>query len=378
MRYLKMRNLFLLVFVLIQSGVTAQTTIVDSIIHNGVWRNYRLFLPSGFSASDQLPLVFNLHGYTSNALEQELYTSFNSVADSAKVVVCHPNGLNNSWNVIGAPGIDDVGFIDALITLFYNQYSINLNRVYSTGLSNGGFMSSLLACTLSGRIAAIAPVAGTNFATIQNTCSPGRKVPVLYIHGTNDPVVNYSGAANYASAVDFSNLWSSINNCSALSDTFQLPDVSISDSCTAERITWLNCDSSKNVIHYRILNGGHTWPGAFFPIGITNQDFNASKIIWEFFSQNSLNTYVEDNPESKKISISPNPFSQFTEINLPYAIESGINIFSVDGRLLKSMHHTEKYFRVDLDDLKPGFYLMNVYYQKSIEAFRILKVNRDY
>jgi polyhydroxybutyrate depolymerase len=350
----------------------AQTTVIDSIIHDGVWRNYRIFLPTGFNTATPLPLVFNLHGYTSNAIQQEAYSGFDSVADTAHVVMCYPNGLNNSWNVIGGT-VDDVGFIDTLITLLHNQYNINLNRVYSTGLSNGGFMSNLLGCVLADRFAAIAPVAGSNVIAVQASCSPSRHMPILYIHGTADPVVNYNGDVGYSSAADLMDLWANIDGCTQITDTVPFADISPNDGCTAERITWHGCEGNNQVIHIRIIDGGHTWPGASFTIGVTNQDFIASKVIWDFFNQYTLNTGIDNIESGNRINAFPNPFYSSTEIEIPFQAKSHVNIYSPDGRLIESSQHTGSIIQLNEEGLAPGIYFLNVSYENFSETIRILK-----
>ena len=361
-------------FIITFSSIQSQTTTIDSIFYDGLWRNYRLFLPNGFNTISQHPLVFNLHGYGSNAFEQEIYSGFDAVADTANVIVCYPNGLNNSWNAFNRSP-DDIGFIDTLITVLQNKYNINLNRLYSTGMSNGGFMSNYLACELSHRFAAIAPVAGTNSLFVQTNCSPSRHVPVLYIHGTADATVPYSGSTFFVSASEFMNLWSNINGCSTNIDTTLLSDISISDQCRAERITWHDCDSNKQVIHYRIIDGGHTWPGSPFIIGITNQDFNASAVIWNFFNQFSLTTDIDNIPVQTNIVISQNPFTSFIDISLPTSSKSTIFIYSSDGRLVQSSEHAESKIHLLEDQLSAGFYFLKIYQNNYSKTIRILKVN---
>ncbi len=352
--------------------LSAQTTVVDSFTYEGVWRNYRIFLPTGFNSSVQRPLVFNLHGYTSNAIQQELYSGFNSVADTANVVVCYPNGINNAWNIVGGFP-NDIGFIDTLITVINNQFNINLNRVYSTGLSNGGFLSNLLGCSLANRIAAIAPVAGTNVPLIQNSCSPSRQVPVLYIHGDADAVVNYNGSTGYVSAADLMTLWSSVDGCTSVTDTFLLPDISLTDFCRAEKITWHDCDGSVRVIHYKILGGGHTWPGSSLIIGTTNQDFNASGVIWDFFYQHELPTGSKEISSLANLKVLPNPFLSEFQIQLPYPIESIVNIYSFEGKLIHRSKHSGEQLRISADILNPGIYQLIVEYGNRKESIRIIK-----
>jgi len=370
---MRKRICLFILFIISWNAVDAQTTITDSIVHNGVMRNYRLFLPNGFIASDHLPLVFNFHGLGSNALEQEAYTGFDAVADTAHVVVCYPNGINNAWNIVNSNSTD-IDFVDTLITVLHNQYNINLNRVYSTGLSNGGFLSNLLGCSLSNRIAAIAPVAGTNVPLVQNTCTPSSRVPVLYIHGDADPIVNYYGTAGIVSAADLMNLWTGINHCSLISDTIQVPNISTTDNCTAEKITWHNCDSNVSVVHYRIINGGHTWPGVPFIIGTTNQDFVASSIIWEFFNRHALNTGINEIESSIISNIFPNPVYSNLFLELKNSSGSFLSIFSSDGRLIQAYATNSDNIELNMASLSPGIYFLKVVQNDRTESFRIIKI----
>ena len=354
--------------------IQAQTTIRDSILYEGLWRNYRLFLPNGFNVNTQRPLVFNLHGYGSNALEQEIYSGFDAIADSADVIVCYPNGINNSWNAFDRIP-DDVGFIDSLITLLHNEYNVNLNRIYSTGMSNGGFMSNYLACELTNRFAAIAPVAGTNSVLVQASCSPSRNIPVLYIHGTADATVLYEGSTLYSSANELMTLWSNVNGCSSNTDTVLLSDISLTDNCRAQKITWHDCNNSTQLIHYRIIDGGHTWPGSPILIGTTNQDINASGIIWNFFNQFSLTLSTENfESESDPIKISQNPFSSFIDIDLKSSSPSLIYIYSSDGKLIQSAKYSNNKIYLEEDHLNPGLYFLHIFQNNLSKTFKIVKI----
>ena len=145
----------------------AQTTITGTIKHDGLIRDYRLYIPKNFDSKKAVPLVFNFHGLTSNAQQQEFYGDFRGIADTAGFLLVHPTGTVSKtagvpfWNVGLAVGesVDDVGFVEALIDSLQLKYTIDPNRIYATGMSNGGFMSYFLACS-SLRFAAIASVTG--------------------------------------------------------------------------------------------------------------------------------------------------------------------------------------------------------------------------
>jgi polyhydroxybutyrate depolymerase len=295
----------------------------------GIERSYKVHLPPGYNPDSLYPVVFNLHGYGSNAIEQQLYSGFDFVADTAGIVMVYPNGVDNSWNVYGATGVNDVGFISALIDTMAAGYSIDLERVYSTGMSMGGFMSYRLACELDTRIAAIASVTGL---LVTDPCAPSRPVGILQMHGTADPTVPYSYVPL---TIDF---WTGFDNCPATPVVTDLPDIDTTDNCTVTVSYYGLCDDSTEVILYTINGGEHTWPGALLSIGVTNQDINGSVEIWNFFKHYSLSGATgigERHLEQDKLAFYPNPFHVATtlEINGPVSREYFFKFFDQAGRL---------------------------------------------
>ncbi len=367
--------LFIALLFFVSNRTQAQTTVIDSFMHDNVWRNYRTFLPSGFNSSVEMPLVLNLHGYTSNAEQQELYSEFNDVADTAGVVVCYPNGINNSWNV-NVGGVDDIGFLDELIDVLKTDYDINLNRVYVTGMSNGGFMTYFLACNLTNRFAAVADVTGSNTTAGQALCSPSKKIPVLHVHGTADPIVPYNGGFGIVSVDDLMNYWRDHNGCDLIPDTVPVPDIVLNDFCTAEIITWHNCDSSTRVILYRVIGGEHTWPGASIPIGITNQDFSASSVIWNFFNQYPGGTSaVNDFPiDENAISIYPNPADQWAVINVQSTVEENaeLKVFDLMGKEIYTTSFTAN-CKLPTANWSSGVYFVVISSENSVWNSKFVK-----
>ena len=196
---MKKITVLLLLLVSTFSGFS-QETIYTSITHDGIQRDYILYIPEIYDGSTAVPLVLNFHGFGSNATQQMFYGDFRDIADTEGFLLVHPEGTtvigNQFWNV-GFPGIsstiDDVGFTEALIDELAASYAVDLDRVYSTGMSNGGFMSFLLACQLSEKIAAVASVTGAVTQDTFDNCNAQRHIPVLQIHGTEDDVVLYNG-----------------------------------------------------------------------------------------------------------------------------------------------------------------------------------------
>ncbi len=353
----------LLLFCVTFGTVSAQT-ITGSINHDGLTRTYRLHLPTGYTDGMRLPLVFNLHGLNSNASEQELYSLMNLVADTAQFIICYPNGVNAQWNVGWAfnDDTDDVGFISALIDTLKAEYNINLNRVYSCGMSNGGFMSYTLACELTDRIAAIASVTGSMPPGIPQQCNPTRQIPVMQIHGTADPIVPYNGSGTNIPIEDLVSFWLDINGCSSPADTTEVPNTATNDNCTAERLDYTDCGVGTEVVFYKIFGGEHTWPDAFINIGITNRDFNASVEIWRFFDRYELDVESAiDAPlaKSRPVIAAPNPFGETLELVIPPGGLQGLQIYDLSGKTVFSTSSVSTTsYQIDSYDWPSGIYFV--------------------
>ena len=271
----------------------SQETLYETLDHDGLTREFVIHIPPGYSADTPVPLMFSLHGFTSNNDFNLLYTGFNSIADTANFIVVYPQGTLTAagashWNVGGFTSgstTDDVGFFDALIDEISSNYSINPDRVYSTGMSNGGYMSFLLACQISSKIAAIASVTGSMTPTTYNECNPDHPTPVLQIHGTTDGTVSYEGGAGWSESIpDVLDYWINHNNCDTEAVVTSFEDVDPSDGSTAEHYVWDSGDNGVTTEHIKVTGGGHDWPGAW-----GNMDINASIEVWKFFMRFDIN-----------------------------------------------------------------------------------------
>ena len=156
-------------------------------------------------------------------------------------------------------------------------------------MSNGGYMSFLLACQLSEKIAAVASVTGSMTPETFDACSPQHPTPILQIHGTNDEIVPYNGASWSRSIEDVMTYWVNYNNCDEPPSTTVFPDIDPTDGSTVEHIVYQNGDNGVTTEHMKVLGGRHTWPGSAYNFPGTNQDISASMEIWEFFSRFDIN-----------------------------------------------------------------------------------------
>ena len=349
-------------------------------MHDGIQRDYILYIPAIYDGNTDVSLVLNFHGYGSNANEQMIYGDFRDIADTEGFLLVHPEGtlLNGEkhWNVgnftIGSTA-DDVGFTEALIDELANLYAINLDRVYATGMSNGGFMSFLLACQLSEKIAAIASVTGSMTPDTYDACSTQHPTPILQIHGTSDGVVPYDGNIIWTlSIVDVISYWVNYNNCGTNPTITAFQDIDPSDESTVEHIVYSGGDNGVTTEHMKVIGGGHTWPGSVFNLPGTNYDINASMEIWQFFSRFDINGTLSVNEfVNRQVTIYPNPTNSKIKLSLNFSEELNYELFSSLGKLLIIGTIKTNSQEIDLSNLPP-----NIYYLKlGNQVFKILKSN---
>ena len=262
------------------------------ITFQGIDRDFSVYIPESYTHDSPSSMIFVFHGF-GGSNDFIMYTSnFNSISERENFIVVYPQGSSfwgyPHWNVGGwtnSSSVNDVEFIDFLIELISDQYNINQDRVYATGMSNGGFFSYLLACQLSNKIAAIASVTGSMTNETFNNCDPSKEVPVLQIHGTEDPIVTYEGNSVIGSIGIESVLsyWKSNNHCNE-PETTELYDSNPNDGFYVHRVLFDNGVNGSKVDHYKVYGGEHFW--------FLEDDITSSELIWEFFSQHDLNGYI--------------------------------------------------------------------------------------
>ena len=357
----------------------AQETINASITHDGIQRDYILYIPELYDGNTTVPLVLNFHGFGSSASQQMFYGDFRDIADTEGFLLVHPEGTtfigNQFWNV-GFPGlssnIDDVGFTEALIDELATLYAIDLDRVYATGMSNGGFMSFLLACQLSEKIAAVASVTGSMTQDTFDDCNAQHPTPVLQIHGTEDDVVLYNENNLSLPIPDVISYWVDHNNCETTPTTTTLPDVDVSDGSTLEHSVYEDGDNGVTTEHMKVIGGGHTWPGSVLNTAGTNQDIDASMEIWLFFSRYDINGLLStDDFENRHVSIYPNPTQSKINLSLNFSKEVDYKLFSPLGKQLMTGTITSSNEEIDISHLPSNIYFLKV----GNQFYKVLKSN---
>jgi polyhydroxybutyrate depolymerase len=275
-------------------GTTERT--LDS---DGVERRYVLDVPAGYDGSRPYAVLLGLHALTVDYRFVPSMTGF-AEASRYRFIGVAPSGRLDGktpfWDAAPTVANYDVDFIAHLLDHLEAALCVDPARVFSTGMSNGAQLSSLLACRLSNRVTAIAPVSGEEFLT---PCD-GRPVPIMAFHGTADPILPYTGgglsATRIADAyyyhgrpptglpaplgVDTSmRRWAAHNGCDrAFVETQVAPHV--------RKRTWRHCRAA--TVLYVVEGGGHSWPGepqpqfeAMFGPGTTEID--ATNLMFQFF-----------------------------------------------------------------------------------------------
>ena len=166
-----------------------------TIMHEGVEREFLVHIPDNLT--EDSPIVFVIHGFTGSARQIMEYSGMNAVADREGFMVIYPQGTTDSegntffnvgYEFHNDATIDDVSFIRDLFVSLSEEYGLKRKQGFATGMSNGGDMSYLLACTSADLFRAVAPVAGSLMAKTKEICNTQSIVPIFEIHETGDQI----------------------------------------------------------------------------------------------------------------------------------------------------------------------------------------------
>ncbi len=380
-----MKSLFLtLLSVLMFSCLHGQTTLTDSIYFQDLYRTYWLHLPASYGNAP-MPLVMGLHGGgPGNGLDLMQRTHFDELGESEGFITVFPNGVFDDWadgrGVTDSEmaGIDDVGFLTALLDSLQSNYLIDPQRIYVWGASNGGMMTQRLACEASGHFAAFASVISSLPEPLDQSCSPSAsRIPMLLMNGTEDNWVPYDGGplgplTDGGSTIGTDNtiaFWRNHNGCNSNFEQTDFPDLDLSDNSTVTRYRYTECSSQAEVVLYRVEGGGHLIPGMesnnnpIFLLGYINYDIDAAEEIWNFF-QGFLITKIQEPPVRKTTIISyPNPATDMLYLQWLDNTPSSINIQFVNslGKHIElPMLPQSEILQIDLSHLPKGIYWLKV------------------
>jgi polyhydroxybutyrate depolymerase len=279
----------------------------EEVVSNDLVRRYHVHLPSNYEASNSLPLLIALHGRLGTGKKMIKQTGFNRIAEREGFIVVYPEGFKRGWadgrGVTHADkrGLDDVAFIDRLIKVFQEKFSIDPTRTYIAGHSNGGFMAQRLAIERSHQFVAIAVVAASLSEWLASRFTPSRPMSILFINGTADPVTPYvggrqPGGARVLPVEDTVKIWVGFNGCKEPPEGQEIDG--LDHSSVVSVFAYGSCQEHSQVKLYKIEGGGHVWPGesedlSKSGVGKLSSGIDASEEIWEFFSSVARGSLME-------------------------------------------------------------------------------------
>jgi polyhydroxybutyrate depolymerase len=281
-----------LLLALSSGGAQASGTKKHSVVVNGTKRTYRMYLPKTYDGSSKRPLIIVLHGGAGDAGTAEWDSRMSEQAEKDGFLVAYPNGWLRTWNADGCCGparakrIDDVAFIREMIEQCKRNLAVDPDRIYVTGISNGGMMAYTLAQELPDEIAAIAPVEGCMYQHGSALTAHEEPVSVMAIHGTADHVVPYQGGVGMLfgykvtapSVSDTINYWVDRDGCSKTAER--------SENRQVVRDIYSGGAGGAEVCLYTVKDSGHVWPGGrccFYVGDRPKKDWSATEAMCEFF-----------------------------------------------------------------------------------------------
>ena len=265
--------------------------------HDGIAREYMLYIPN--TIKPQAPLIFVLHGLGSTNSHIRDYSQMDLVANKNGFVVCYPQGTGSTKNTIHTKKgssfwnvgyeihknevVDDVSFLTSLAIYLQQEYDLDPEKTFCTGMSNGGDMSYLLGCQAPEVFKAIASITGCMMEWIYKSCDNNSPIPVFQIHGTKDNITYYDGDITnrdrwgaYLGVESTIQFWVDHNMCSkSIIDTIGFVN---NESRYIIREKFLNGIDENEVWLYKVIDGGHDWIQKSL-----EKDFNTSEEIWKFF-----------------------------------------------------------------------------------------------
>lgn len=260
-------------------------TIAGSFLWDEEPRTYQLHVPATYQVGKPAPLLLAFHGSNGSGGSFLEGTGLHRATDPLGFLTVYPTSAVGNWaegcgcNNADRLGIDDLGFTQALIDTVSAQYTVDPDRIYVLGFSQGGLYAQRVACEMADRVAAVAVVAATMSVPLSLTCAPAEPVSMLVLHGTADTVLPYQGTSQGAlsilSAPATLETWRMHNNCATDLETTSEP---IDANMTLQHDAYSPCSQDKEVHLYSIKGGGHGWPSG---------KIDANEIVTTFFEAQS-------------------------------------------------------------------------------------------
>ena len=360
----------------------------QTVNHNQIDRRFYLYVPNNYSANIPIPVLFNFHGGGGDPISYMNYTSdMRGLAEANNFILIYPEAIADpntgsiSWidkATNGAPR-DEILFIESIINSVSSNYSVDLDRIYACGYSEGGIFSYELACRLNNYIAGIASVSGSMLTESERSnlgfsnCSPQHPTAIMLIPGTNDSNAHslYQGCcldwgldSYYLSVDQITDYWTNYNTTDNNPSVSDVSNTNTSDGSTVQRKIWSNGQGGVEVQELKIIGGEHEWPGTS-----GNMDINANNEIWQFLSKFDKKGMIDNldfEDFQRTISVTPNPFNNYFIIE---GVENDfIELYDLHGKILQSKFNDNVF---DTESLKRGVYI--IFIKGKNISFKLVK-----
>lgn len=288
MKFIRWISLFCLMISGIVSAQTGGKMERHTLTHDDQERDYLVYTPTDYDDNQSYSLLLALHPAGTSAQDMRSMTRFDRLADANNVLMVFPNSVSGRWDSSGVFGIDDVGFISALLDTIIADYAVDESQVFVLGYSSGGLMTMKLRCVMADRIAGIISYAAPLTFQIANECLSTEPVSAFVIHGTLDEVFPYGGQASVSngelsgtfSANQTIGVLASLNGCAPDEQNF---DLSADDAPNQVYAKLYPCNGFVTQL-YTIAGLGHYgWAGTL-PIKIGEETLTLNDAIFSFIT----------------------------------------------------------------------------------------------
>ncbi|MEA1873495.1 MAG: alpha/beta fold hydrolase [Bacteroidota bacterium] len=368
-------NLIIAIFIISSAFAQLETR---SFNWDNTDRDYLEYIPTDYTGTNPVPVVFGLHGLGDN-MNNFYNVGMNFIADTAGFILIIPQAetfsaygqTSTAWNsgassygITPNEDVDDTGFLMAILDSLENNYNIDTESVYFFGFSMGGYMCNRLAAEVPDRINAIASVSGTIGINFTPEPSDQHYVACLHFHGTADETVQYTGNTSGMDADELVEFWRNHNGNDETPVFYEYPD-NQSDGLTFERYVYPN--GQAQVAHIKVIGGDHAW--YYHPVN----DIDYGKEIWKFlhyrFSED-LSSITDS--KTDLISFYPNPVKDKLTIKNLNETQSKVSLYNTLGTEIdKKVINKNGTF--DLSKLSKGIYYLQVSNNNEIKTYPIIK-----
>lgn len=392
-----MKKIFtLLMTIALVLSLNAQTT--KTMQWGDSLRTYLEYVPASYNANTPAPVLFVLHGLGDDMSNMFEATGFKNIADQHGWIVVTPQALiakatlfgqtmtiGTAWNsgvraslygqtLVVSEGVDDSGFLMAILDDLIAHYNVDQDNVFSTGFSMGGLMSNRLAIEHGDRLKAIASVSGPIGNVVQDN-TPVAPVSAMHIHGTADGTIAYTDASFSMSGVSMGAIglgaeatvefWRAYNQCGTTPTVTAYPDA-VADNLTFEKSEYTGGTSNTRVALIKVTGGDHDW--YYTPAN----DIDYTTEIYNFFAACMQNTGISENVAAA-LNVYPNPATTLLNVEAAGAI-SEVAVYDLSGRMVLSHQVSEEgAVALSIANLSAGTYVVKVQTQNGIEHKTFVK-----